>query len=113
MREIKFRAFADSEMTRSFVLKDDYKAIGYYAARGFPIMQYTGLHDKNGKEIYEGDILSGDGRWIVIFEYSQWGLDCLEKERRHEWLPFDECDIEKCEVIGNIHDNPELLEAHA
>lgn len=95
--------------------------------------QFTGLRDKTGKEIYEGDILSFDG-FITAdnsfgFEpngyiYDKDSVHCviwankmaawtLNFDEDEEWkymrdthgLMCDEC----CEVIGNIHDNPELL----
>lgn len=78
----------------------------------FYLMQYTGLKDKNGKEIYEGDIVSGwkDSHWHD-------GKDRVLKEV--EWTDelagFNIIQIEMrtCEVIGNIYENPELLEETA
>jgi uncharacterized phage protein (TIGR01671 family) len=80
------------------------------------LMQYTGLKDKNGKEIYEGDILSR----------KKWGLGGYhEDEERYlvesldYYLDSGEVDYhfgvhlwnEYCEVIGNIYENPELISA--
>lgn len=78
--------------------------------------QFTGLHDKNGKEIYEGDIVRFNQKFLIEnillvgYEYShRGGFSLCTKEGYYgmfgdAWLePF------YCEVIGNIYDNPELL----
>ena len=78
--------------------------------------QFTGLHDSNGKEIYEGDIVRFNQKFLienilrVSYEYShRGGFSLCTKEGYYgmfgdAWLePF------YCEVIGNVHDNPELL----
>ena len=72
--------------------------------------QFTGLTDKNGKKIFEGDIVRFDNRLSVV-EY----VDCrmgfaFRKTIGHGIVPgFTMPHWETCEILGNIHDNPELL----
>ena len=70
------------------------------------IEQFTGLHDKNGKEIYEGDIPDDYGPVFFSNEYLGYFAKANEIER--EYKPI--YDIPIIEIIGNIHENPELLE---
>lgn len=78
------------------------------------LMQSTGLKDKNGKEIFEGDIVDYKGREAVVKWHGSYAsfiyrfVDGLQ-ERVSEWDPlFLAC--YHFEVIGNIYENPELLE---
>ena len=77
--------------------------------------QYTGLKDKNGKEIYEGDIIKyshkavGEIKREVRYKYGMYGI-----EGRHEGtqIPFANILGSEREVVGNIYENPELLEGN-
>lgn len=78
------------------------------------IMQSTGLFDRNIKEIFEGDIVYYKGRKAIIKWHGSYAsfiyrfVDELNK-RSEEWYPLYLAYL-KCEVIGNIYENPELLE---
>ena len=78
------------------------------------LMQSTGLRDKNGKEIFEGDILDYKGRKALVRWHGSYAsfiyrfVDELQN-RNTEWKPLYLAYM-KCEIIGNIYENPELLE---
>lgn len=118
MRELKFRAW--SEETHALYSSDDIREFPLEEVRNGDVWtfeQYTGLKDKNGKEIYEADIV----RWSFKVDRNSeitYTADVVKWESyvEEEWpystisgftLPESE---DGYEVIGNIHENPELVE---
>lgn len=133
MREIKFRGrkegsrvwdfgnYATSKDGKLFLVDIAKDNVGYitYLREVNPktVGQYTGLKDKNGVEIYEGDVLDHKG-WVVSYpdfipekDESAIGLAVGWFVQRDNWESFEELIYgEKYEVIGNIYDNPALKE---
>ena len=112
MRDIKFRAWDGINMLDSGNISEHY--IGDLNGYFTDVMQYTGLKDRKGKEIYEYDILQGteaiptymvywdECRFLLKNKYGRWGnLSDFPKAVNEFNVPF--------EVIGNIYENPELL----
>jgi uncharacterized phage protein (TIGR01671 family) len=135
MREIKFRAWEKNlkEIIPVDSISFGSRMINTNSAWRFfdeiELMQYTGLEDKNGKEIYEGDIVSTESYETAMMKH--WGKDFESKQKhygiRYERASFRLYDlktdlwiavldhhvmskVESLEVIGNIYENPELLE---
>ncbi|EPD02459.1 hypothetical protein Lpp125_00832 [Lacticaseibacillus paracasei subsp. paracasei Lpp125] len=87
------------------------------------LMQYAGLHDKNGREIYESDILKVTGedgesyaatvKWFGDEDYPAFDLEGIPETwfyGANALATIFQEGVETCEVIGNIFENPELLE---
>ncbi|CAM2079533.1 MAG: hypothetical protein NSGCLCUN01_03753 [uncultured Clostridium sp.] len=158
MREIKFRAFSKrlNKMLTSVIIKQSSDSLvkiineimpGLDCKKGIfiptedtdlKIIQYTGLKDKNGKEIYEGDIIqfvwSEDSCWgeagtykgYITFGKGAFEVEYIDREEKMTYCDEDglheknKSDYvgplfswsDEVEVIGNIYENPELLEGN-
>ena len=131
MREIKFRAWdKENKIFHYFTLFDIWKNIKYpthvvtnnevYYIKDLPIGQYTGLKDKNGKEIWEGDIIEIDDDWKsgegergeVMWDEknAMFRLFCYTKHGGEGWFMAENKTWMKLKIIGNIYENPELIE---
>ncbi|PPH83909.1 YopX family protein [Rathayibacter sp. AY1D9] len=142
-RETKFRVWQPKERRMLFNCGVQRPVGGYLWGFGVPagagvddiehygrhdsVMQFTGLQDKNGAEIYEGDILLGAynavydyARWSVSFRDGRYQTDCVALHQKddgfrdisHGGYSNPYLDGKTCasfEGIGNIHENPDLL----
>lgn len=116
MREIKLRAW-DEELERMFYsTTEQFDDSLSFRFKHFEVddpvyMQYTGLRDKKGREIYEGDIVKVAWRCdsdIGTVKYIRNGF-LVSDMKRHAPSPLGKIS-ETYEIIGNIYENPELLE---
>lgn len=125
MREIKFRAW-DKDLKRwtNYSIADDLprfydKHTGCWETdregERFILCQYTGLKNFNGKEIYEGDIVSAVGffGWIGVAKYfdknPSFVFEAIDKNYRGSRLSMTQFD-RYVKILGNIYENPEMLE---
>ena len=124
-REIKFRAW-HKDLKKMFKIGQitlekgiwnfepndrDFIGMSIPYQPSFVLMQYTGLHDKNGKEIYEGDIV-GDNKikWIVKWNKNRMGFSLYPTtEQLYDEMPINVENKLGFKILGNIYDNPELL----
>lgn len=121
-RELKFRAWDDLDKEMYYEFEQSYTdyVVNIFSdeegnllcgllydkgKRELELMQFTGLKDKNGKEIYEGDIIQNnalkeqDKTWVIEFDRGCFGSHKMALRA-----------MINMEIIGNIYENPELLE---
>ena len=118
MREIKFRVWYIKRkrmLDRECIVLNDGDYYEDYrdfedgtALNNIVVMQYTGLEDKNDVEIYEGDIVRYFRNELAVIVYRNGGVDIRS-------LSWRDCEplqrrMGEIEVIGNVYENPELLE---
>ena len=127
MRELKFRAWDAVDKRYYYWSIEACFAVGASAGcmEKYTFEQYTGLKDKNGKKIYEGDIVnavgigiaqvidSPSGEWMLYYKREpdeiKNGFACVVPRNKPNGL-WKTNITSYIDVIGNIHENPELLE---
>lgn len=128
MREIKFRAWDKEleEWTNYSISNIDGTIVDFYnketgfwesdrEGERFTLCQYTGLKDKNDREIYEGDIVRAVSfsRWEGVAKYSDknqaFVFKCTDKNYRGNIVFMSQFN-QSFKILGNIYENPELLE---
>lgn len=136
MREIKFRVWNGSEMVYDIMVgkfgvfyvnpsnngldEKDSASITPFNTKypdDSPVMQFTGLKDKNGKDIYEGDILGCETLkgiipgWVIVYSNEYSGFRMRQVDRIKPTNVQNKNAFCRYPVIGNIYENPELLPA--
>ncbi len=115
MREIKFRCW--NKATKQMVSWEENVKNSFLIRLDLPemiLMQFTGQTDENEKEIFEGDIVlfkcnedyTEETKGVVVYNEEE----CCFEIKGYVNFTSDGAEIDTIEVIGNIHENPELLE---
>jgi len=116
MREIKFRAW--NKITKNMLYKIAISPEGkimfhYQPDYDFELMQFTGLLDSKGKEIWEGDIFKNARVDLFVIVFENGGFRGKRKSYKGDdpyGFHFDYYEATQGEVISNIYENPKLLE---
>lgn len=135
MRPIEFRAWLKDEKKMIEVKAVDFDENGDVFSVNYPegksycgydrdnieLMQYTGLKDKNGTKIFEGDVVKDEKQRLFVIEYRFGGFNLIpltffsdEFSDEFSWNPMGDMQCASfiadcCEAIDNIYENPELL----
>lgn len=117
-RPIKFRAWAKAINIMEFCVDLSPFHVGDCDRRRWrwdevEVMQYTGLKDRNGKEIYEGDVWDNGTKRVVKFDEDRAGYFPFAKDDGCGCCSDETFSPETGEVIGNIYEHPHLLEGSA
>ncbi len=100
-KKLKCMLFADADTNYFYMFEDN----------NFDVMQSTGLKDKNGKLIYEGDIINARNTYILQVSFKKdYACICFENDDLIGYLKELRLCSSDIEVIGNIYETPELLE---
>lgn len=117
MRSLKFRAWDGKKMIDDVIPVSETSILELFEyewqeTEVEAVEQYTGLKDKNGKEIYEGDIVEyvacyygNEKRHRKVVEWKEWDSDDFGEPHNIGFFDLSEC----MEVIGNIHEDADLL----
>lgn len=117
MRQIKFRFFMPNVRKMVYATPEDSYFREYFHHENVSVMQFTGLHDKTCKEIWEGDV-------VLINHPQDFTKDFTNSKQKVFWCDEEAAFYhgngarppkrmwEYCEVLGNIYENPELLSSN-
>lgn len=109
MRKIKFRAWLSDEKGHKVIRDCSDMKVGAINSGFYPVMQFTGLKDRNGREIYEGDIVQYFGSSPEVVDFGEITHGDSFDGGTATGYDLNQATMPGTEVIGNIYENPELL----